>query len=247
MKKRQPGSPAAKVSLARALSKLGFCSRSEGEKLVRDGRVTVNGRVVRDPAVRVDPARDRIAVDNRAVRAAQHVYLMLNKPRGLVTTAADERGRTTVFSLLPPELTHVAPVGRLDRDSEGLLLFTNDTRWANQIAAPESHIEKTYHVLVDSVVTREQRGLMEVGQASKRGDILRAVSARVLRAAGATTWLELTLDEGRNRHIRRLCESLDLKVLRLIRVAIGPLQLGDLAKGKVRELTERERALLGAR
>ncbi len=229
--------PSAGVSLARALSKLGHCSRSQGDELVRAGRVQVNGRVISDPAVRVDPARDRITVDRQPIKATTKVYLMLNKPRGLVTTASDERGRDTAYQCLPPGLPHISAVGRLDRDSEGLLLFTNDTQWANRITSPAGAVEKTYHVLVDGPVDAALIQRIETGVESKRGDVLRAARVRVTRTAGATTWLDVVLDEGKNRHIRRLFEALDLKVLRLIRVAVGALRLGDLGKGQTRALT----------
>jgi 23S rRNA pseudouridine2605 synthase len=227
------------VSLARALSKLGYCSRAEGERLVRSGRVQVNARILRDPAARVDPACDRLAVDGRPVRAQNRVYLMLNKPRGLVTTASDERGRDTVFRCLPPDTPHVSPVGRLDRDSEGLLLFTNDTQWANQILAPAAHTERTYHVLVQGRLGAADVQRLAAGVTTRRGDTL-AARARVLRPAGATTWLEVVLDEGRNRHIRRMLEALGFDVLRLIRVAIGPLRLGALPRGQTRRLRPAE-------
>jgi 23S rRNA pseudouridine2605 synthase len=228
------------VSLARALSKLGFCSRSEGEQLVRAGRVTVNAQTVTDPAKRVDPARDRLAVDGKPVKAARKSYLMLNKPRGAVTTADDELGRVTVHDLLPDDLPHLSAVGRLDRDSEGLLLLTNDTRWADALLSPEAHVPKTYHVLIDGILTPGQIERVRAGVQSKRGDVLRAVSVTELRRTAKTTWLEVVLDEGKNRHIRRLFEALDLKVERLIRVAIGPLQLGDLKRGATRPLTDAE-------
>ncbi len=236
----------ASISLARALSKLGFCSRSEGEKLVRASRVAVNGRINNDPATRVDPAHDRITVDRQVVRAAAPVYLMLNKPRGLVTSAADERGRATVHACLPAQLRHISAVGRLDKDSEGLLLFSNDTQWANHILAPEAHVEKTYHVLINGPASELPLSRIEQGVRSKRGDVLAVAHVRVLRAAGATTWLEVVLAEGRNRHIRRLFEALDLNVLRLIRVAVGPLQLGRLPSGQTRALRPAEVAALGA-
>jgi 23S rRNA pseudouridine2605 synthase len=229
-----------KVSLARALSKLGHSSRSESERLIADGRVSVNGIPITNPAQRVDLARDRIAVDGALVRSADKIYLLLNKPRGLVTTADDERGRATVYSCLPAELPHVSPVGRLDRDSEGVLLFTNDTRWANAILAPESHVVKTYHVLADGIVSEEDLLRMSTGVEAKRGDWLAVRHVRVLRRDGATTWLEIGLDEGRNRHIRRLLETLGLKTLRLIRVAIGPITLGHLGKGEFRPLERAE-------
>jgi 23S rRNA pseudouridine2605 synthase len=228
------------VSLARALSKLGYCSRSEGEQLVRAGRVTVNTEVVRDPARRVDPARDRITVDGKSIKAARKVYLMLNKPRGAVTTASDELGRVTIHDLLPDDMPHLSAVGRLDQNSEGLLLLTNDTRWADAILAPESHLPKTYHVLIDGLIDAAAIERVRAGVRSKRGDMLRAVSVTELKRAGKTTWLEVVLDEGKNRHIRRLFEALDLPVERLIRVAIGPLQLGELKRGEMRSLTPAE-------
>jgi 23S rRNA pseudouridine2605 synthase len=237
----------AKVSIARALSKLGFCSRSEGEQLVRAGRVTVNSEIVKDPARRVDPARDRITVDGSSVKAARKIYLMLNKPRGAVTTAADELGRVTVHDLLPDDLPHLSAVGRLDQDSEGLLLLTNDTRWADAILAPEAHLPKTYHVLIDGLIDAQTIERVRAGVQAKRGDVLRALSVTELRRTARMTWLEVVLDEGKNRHIRRLFEALDLPVERLIRVAIGPLQLGDLKRGAARPLTEAEVALLAKR
>ena len=192
----------------------------------------------------MDPARDRITVDNNPVKAVRKVYLMLNKPRGAVTTAADELGRVTVHDLLPEELPHLSAVGRLDRDSEGLLLLTNDTRWADAILAPESHVQKTYHVLIDGLLTPEQIESVRAGVRSKRGDVLRAVSVTELRRTAKTTWLEVVLDEGKNRHIRRLFEALNLNVERLLRVAIGSLQIGELKRSEWRELTEAEVNLL---
>jgi 23S rRNA pseudouridine2605 synthase len=242
--------PTPAVSLARALSKLGVCSRSEGERLVRAGRVSVGGVVVREPSRRVDPARDRIAVDGARVGAERKVYLALNKPRGLVTTRDDPRGRETVYACLADArladapLPFVAPVGRLDKASEGLLLFTNDSRWAARLLAPASHVDKVYHVQVacvadDALVTRLREGLTDGG-----GEFLAAKAARVIRGGTRTSWLALTLDEGKNRHIRRLLAALGVEVLRLVRVAIGPLALGDLAKGAWRQLTPDEVAAM---
>ena len=235
----------ANVSVARALSKLGFCSRSEAIRLVRSGQVTINREVVKDENTRVDPARDRIHVNGEIVRANKRVYLMLNKPRGAVTTASDEMGRVTVHDLLPEDLPHVSAVGRLDRDSEGLLLMTNDTRWANRIIAPESHVDKTYHVMVTGRVTDEVLKRIREGVTAKRGDALKVKSAEIYKPAGRNTWLEVVLDEGKNRHIRRLFEALDMKVERLQRVAIGPLKLGDLYRGNHRLLTPEEVEALG--
>ncbi len=229
------------VSLARALSKLGYCSRSEAETLVRAGRVTVNGSVVRSVSSRVNPARDRIAVDGERVRGARRVYLALNKPRGLVTTVSDELGRPTVYICLEGlDLPRVSPVGRLDLDSEGLLLFTNDTRWAQRITDPDGGVAKTYHVLVDGEVDDALLARLAEGTADRRGEIPGAVSARVVRRDHGGTWVELVLDEGRNRQIRRLFDTLGISVRRLIRVAIGSVQLAKLGTGRVRALTAEE-------
>jgi len=231
------------VGLARALSKLGFCSRSQAEKLIRAGRVQLNGATRRDPETPVHLERDRIEIDGNAVIAGSRIYLMLNKPRGAVTTASDEKGRGTVYEFLGKTLPWVGPVGRLDKASEGLLLFTNDSEWAARISDPNSHLDKTYHVQIRAVAanTLEEklvRGVID------GGELLRAKQARVLRAGEKNTWLEIVLDEGKNRHIRRMFESLGIEVLRLIRVAIGPLVLGQLTKGQYRILTTVEKAAL---
>ena len=231
------------VGLARALSKLGFCSRSQAAKLIREGRVRLNGATRRDPETPVRLERDRIEVDRNAVTAESRIYLMLNKPRGVVTTASDEKGRQTVYSLLTEKLPWVGPVGRLDKASEGLLLLTNDSEWAARISDPGSHLDKTYHVQVgalagETLTDRLVRGVIA------GGELLRAKRARVLRTGEKNTWLEIVLDEGKNRQLRRMLEHLGIEVLRLIRVAIGPLALGQLAKGKSRILATPEKVAL---
>lgn len=242
---------APRVSLARALSKLGFCSRSEGERVVRAGRASVNGRVQREPTFRVDLDRDRIAVDGEELAGAQPVYLMLNKPRGLVTTRSDPRGRATVYERVGGATPgFVAPVGRLDKASEGLLLFTNDTRWAARILDPASHLDKTYHVQIDRVADDALLARLVEGAECPTADgtteRLAVKRAALLRHGAKTSWLEVVLDEGKNRHIRRLLSALGVEVLRLVRVAIGPLVLGELAKGEARALTPDERRALDA-
>ena len=233
-------SRAQRVGLARALSKLGYCSRNQAWRLVEAGGVRVNGTACRDPERPVALARDRIEVDGEAVIAPPKIYLMLNKPRGLVTTASDEKGRETVFRCLEgKELPFVAPMGRLDKASEGLLLFTNDTAWAAELSAPESHIDRTYHVQVDCLADEALARRMTDG-VNIDGDFLSAKSVRVLRHGTQNSWMEIVLDEGKNRHIRRLLAALGGNVLRLVRVAIGPLQLGPLAKGELRQLTIEE-------
>ena len=226
-----------RTGLARALSKLGFCSRNQARELIFEGRVRVNGKACRDPQAWVDLGRDRVEVDQRSVRAAPRVYLMLNKPRGLVTSTSDEHQRATVYDCLKDEnLPKVAPVGRLDMASEGLLLFTNDTEWGNGITAPETELEKVYHVQIGCVADEQLIHRMQKGQ-QVEGDFLAAKRVSILRTGSRNSWVEVTLDQGKNRHIRRLLAALGIEVLRLVRVAIGPLELGQLPKGKFRHLT----------
>jgi 23S rRNA pseudouridine2605 synthase len=232
--------------LARALSKLGFCSRSQAVALIRSGRVKLNGRVRRDPESPVRLASDRILVDAREIKAEQKVYLVMNKPRGLVTTTSDEKGRETVYSVLEKSgrrLPWVAPVGRLDKASEGLLLLTTDSEWGARIAAPETHLEKTYHVQVNTPATQELLTAVVRG-VRVEGDFLRATQAHVLRSGSKNSWVEIILEEGKNRHIRRMLAALGVEVLRLVRVSIGPLALGNLAKGTYRHLSAEEKCAL---
>lgn len=244
MKRMQSTKSLRQVGLARALSKLGYCSRSQATDLIRDGQVRLNGARRTDPETPVHLGKDRIEVAGRAVETAEMVYLMLNKPRGIVTTAADEKGRKTVYSGLSKDLPWLAPVGRLDKASEGLLLLTNDSEWAAQIPAPETHLDKTYHVHVNVVADAALLDRLQRGVGTADGDLLRAKQARLLRHGRHNSWLEIVLDEGKNRHIRRLLEPLGIKVLRLVRVAIGPLALGELAKGAYRNITGQEKRLL---
>jgi 23S rRNA pseudouridine2605 synthase len=239
----QGGPESRKVGLARALSKMGFCSRSQATKLVLAGRVQLNGATPRDPETPVRLERDRIEVDRTAVTPESKIYLMLNKPRGVVTTASDEKGRQTVYSLLGPEIPWVGPVGRLDKASEGLLLLTNDSEWAAAVSDPHSHLDKTYHVQVNSLAGEMLAQKLAAG-ISVDGELLRAKRARVLRVGEKNTWLEVVLDEGRNRQIRRMCGQMEVEVHRLVRIAIGPINLGDLAKGQLRALSTAEKNAL---
>jgi 23S rRNA pseudouridine2605 synthase len=229
------------VSLPRALSKLGFCSRSKAEELIRLGKVRVNGAIVRAPARRVDLEGDTVAVEGDKVEKVAQVYLMLNKPRGLVTTTSDEKGRPTVFQCFEgAELPRVLPVGRLDQASEGLLLFTNDNGWANQITSPQAQLPKTYHVQVRRTPTAEEMSACRNGVRAADGEVLGCSSVQQIRSGGRTCWLEIILQEGRNRHIRRMLAALGLEVLRLVRIQIGSIHLGDLPKGKFRFLNASE-------
>ncbi|UYB54460.1 rRNA pseudouridine synthase [Xanthomonas sp. AM6] len=233
--------------MARTLSKLGLCSRTEAARWIAAGRVAVDGRTVTDPEFPILRGRHRLALDGVPLAASRRIYLMLNKPRGLVTTAQDERGRDTVYRCFDGAgLPWLAPVGRLDKASEGLLLFCNDPQWAARVTDPASGPDKTYHVQVDAVPDAALLARMCAGVVVD-GEPLRARQARLLRQGDRHAWLEVVLDEGRNRQIRRLLEALGLGVLRLVRVAIGPLVLGELGKGGWRELSADEvRALAPA-
>jgi len=236
--------PTRRIGLARALSKLGYCPRSQAAELIRASRVRLNGSVRRDPETPVRLERDRIAVDGRAIEPQHKIYLIMNKPRGVVTTASDDQGRETVYAVLEKaSLPWVAPVGRLDKASEGLLLLTNDSEWGARVAAPETHLEKTYHVQVGIVADEKFMQAMLNGVRSE-DDFLRAARVRLLRSGQKNCWLEIVLDEGKNRQIRRMLAALEVEVLRLVRVAIGPLQLGKLAKGAHRPLTAEEKLAL---
>ena len=231
---------------------MGYCSRSQAAVLIRAGRVTLNERIIRDPERPARIPQDRIEVDGSPLDQQPTIYLIMNKPRGVVTTASDEKGRETVYDLLEPGLPWVGPVGRLDKASEGLLLLTNDPEWAARVTEPVSHLDKKYHVQVDCVpdddllarITRGCAAETSVGRESferEPAEHLRVKGARLLRHGDKNSWLEITLDEGKNRQIRRLLEAQGVQVLRLVRVSIGPLELGDLKKGSVRRLTGEEK------
>ncbi len=208
--------------------------------------MAVAGRVVRDPQHPI-AGSPSITVDGQPVAAARRVYVMFNKPRGLVVSAADERGRDTVYTALAATgLPWVGPVGRLDKASEGLLLLSNDTVWAAGITEPASHRHKTYHVQVDRILEESLLERLRAGIVDQ-GERLEARQVSLLRTGEKNAWLEIVLDEGRNRHIRRLLAAHDIGVLRLIRVAIGALALGDLAKGQWRHLEADEVRQLRAR
>ena len=233
-----------RYGLARILSKRGICSRSEAATHIRAGRVKVAGVRVTDPES--PTALDaKIEFDDTVAGIAAPIYLMLNKPRGQVVTAKDEKGRATIFDcfdVLPAR--HIAPVGRLDQASEGLLLLTNDTAWAAALMAPESKVAKVYHVQLDGLMTEAQLNTLRAGVVDA-DEQLNVLSVTLLRAGQKNCWLEITLDEGKNRHIRRMLAAIGFEALRLIRVRIGNLELGLLAKGAWRELLPHELELAG--
>ena len=235
------------VGLARAISKLGHSSRTRAVELIRAGKVRMNGNAVRNPEAPVRLGRDRLEVQGREVRVAQKMYFMVNKPRGLVTTASDEKGRETVYALLPKGLPWVAPVGRLDQASEGLLLFTNDSEWAAGITEPESHVEKTYHVQMGVVADAGMLERLQHGVELPDGEVMKPKRVALVREGEKKSWIEIVLEQGKNRQIRRMLDGVGVEVLRLVRVAIGPVQLGELAKGGYRALRAEERAALDRR
>lgn len=239
------GSQVRRIGLARALSKRGLCSRTVAAGFILDGKVSVDGHVVRDPEYpTVDTSRIEVLGDE--VKPAARHYLMLNKPRGLVTTAHDERARRTVYECFRDSaLPWVGPVGRLDKASEGLLLFSNDTEWAAALLDPARHLPRTYHVQVEGIPDADTLAALKSGVTTREGEHLAVLDAHVLRQGTRNAWLCCVLDEGRNRHLRRLCELLGFPVLRLVRVAIGEVMLGELAKGQWRPLTDAELTALG--
>lgn len=228
--------------LHKALAQAGVASRRASEELIKQGRVAVNGQVVRELGTKVGP-NDVITVDGKPLKPqARKVYIMLNKPRGIVSTAADELGRPTVIDLVHAD-ERVFPVGRLDADSEGLLLLTNDGDLANRLTHPRYGLEKEYHVLVDrdlsdGDIQQLSHGVLLDGKKTAPATVER------LRRGPEGVWFRFVIHEGRKRQIRRMVESLGREVLRLTRVRVGPLNLGSLPSGKFRRLTRDEVAAL---
>ncbi len=228
------------IGLARALSKRGICSRAAAAELISAGRVRLNGVIVRDPEA---PTRtdSLIEMDGAPLAHVAPVYVMLNKPRGLITTAADERGRATVYRCFTDStLPWLAPVGRLDQASEGVLLFTNDSEWSAALLSPRHQVPRTYHVQVEGIPPAGTMARLNEGVLARDGELLRVQRANLLRQGERNAWLEFALLEGRNRHLRRMLEAVGHPVLRLLRIAIGDLALGDLAKGAWRHLSMAE-------
>lgn len=229
------------VSLPRALSKLGYCSRKQALKLIEAGKVKVNSKLCRNAKQRVNLLKDKIEVDNALIKPQKFVYIALNKPRGLITTTNDEKNRETVYKCFEGfNLPYIFPVGRLDKASEGLLLFTNDSNFSDYILDPQNHIEKTYHVKINQKINNDLLSKILSGVKTKEGEILKVKAIKILREGEKTQWLEIILDEGKNRHIRKIFEAVGIEVLKFVRVSIGNLKLGNLPKGKFKFLTEDE-------
>ncbi len=250
---RPPHPPAGQLkgalSLARALSKFGVCSRSEAARRIAAGRVRVNGRVVSWPERRIDPRRDRVTVDGEPVSdATERVVYAFHKPAGYITTRSEPGGRATIYELLGDVGRWVFPVGRLDRDTSGLLILTNDHRLGQRLTDPDHHVPKTYHVRVRGVPDAAALRALREGVTLGDGTETRPARARALGAArDGTTWLEIVLTEGKNRQVRRMCAAVGHEVEQLVRVRIGGLGLGDLAPGGWRALSRDDVARLARR
>lgn len=230
-------------TLERVLSKAGVGSRTEARKWVASGRVKVNGRIVKDPDTWVDLERDKVFFDGKPLEKQDPVYLLLYKPTGYLTTYDDPQGRPTIYDLLPDRERYLFSVGRLDLDTSGLLLLTNDTAFAERVTNPDFKVPKTYLVKASKHLTDEALDRLRHGLELRDGPTRPAVVERI-RESGGKSVFEITITEGRNRQVRRMVEALDAKVLKLVRVAIGPIRIGDLEIGRTRELTAEERRAL---
>lgn len=252
MKKTSSRAPAASSAgaakrplktLERVISKAGLGSRVEARRWIHAGRVQVNGVVVENPDQWVDMERDRVRFDGKPLQRKARVYVLLYKPTGYITTYRDPEGRPTVYDLIEDVGTFVSPVGRLDLDTSGLLLLTNDNQLADRVTSPASHIPKTYLVKSSKRLSDEQLDLLRTGIELTDGPTRPALVTR-LRDSEKYTHFEITITEGRNRQVRRMVEALDAKVLKLVRVKIGTLAIGTLQIGKWRHLTKEEVATL---
>ncbi len=239
------GEGTVRRTLDRLLSRAGLCSRGEAARWIVAGRVCVNGRTVRTPEVWVDPGRDAVTLDGRPLRGARPLYLLLNKPKGFLTSLGDPRERRTVYDLLADAPAWVFPVGRLDRDTSGLLLFTNDTELGERVTNPRFGLAKRYRVTTKARVTETELAALRRGLELDDGPT-RPARARLVGHRGPTSVVELTIEEGRKRQVRRMFLALGRPVKELRRVGIGPLELGQLASGRWRALTAAELRALRA-
>jgi len=230
-----------KVRIQKALSDAGYCSRRKAEELILRGKVKINGHPA-EIGMKVDPQKDLLSVDGENIyipRKKSYRYLMMNKPRGYVTTVSDDRERRCVMDLLDEVEERVYPVGRLDMNSEGLLIFTNDGTFANDLMHPSRNVTKTYRVTVRPDINDEQTVALSEGVVIDGRKTAPAV-VHVLSKEPGRVVLEVVIHEGRNRQVRKMCEAVGLEVARLKRTAVGPLRLGMLKPGAVRDLTSEE-------
>lgn len=228
------------MTLDRVLSRFGVASRSEAQQAIQRGRIKVNGKVIYDPAAWVHPEEDVIHLDGRRLKPARKTYLLFCKPKGVITSHGDPEGRKTVYDCLGDTGQWVFPVGRLDKDTSGLLLITNDTEFADFVTSPSSGVAKTYRTKINGIVSDDVIAKFQNGIEMKRGDWAHPLRVRRLEDRGKYTWLEIVLTEGKNREVRRMIEAVGFKVLKLVRTGIGPLTLAGLEVGKWRALTAAE-------
>ncbi|HWC96968.1 MAG TPA: pseudouridine synthase [Candidatus Sulfopaludibacter sp.] len=233
-------------TLERVFSKAGIGSRTDARSWIGAGKVRVNGKVVQDPDHWIDLDRDRVTLDGKPLRSVTKTYILLYKPKGFLTSYGDPQNRPTVYDLTKDVGTWLSPVGRLDLDTSGLLLMTNDTAFAERIMNPEHAIPKTYQVKSSILLTDDQLEQLRRGVELNDGPTRPAEVKRV-RDSEKYSFIELTIREGRNRQVRRMIEALGGTVLKLVRVAIGPIRIGDLVIGKWRPLTAEERKVLGVK
>lgn len=243
MTKAPPPGDRPLKTLERVLSKAGVGSRTEARKWIGAGRVKVNGRVEGNPNRWIDLERDLVTFDDKPLESAERVYLLFHKPAGYLTTYRDPEGRPTIYDLLPDRDRYLFPVGRLDLDTSGLLILTNDTAFAEKMTNPDYHVPKTYEVKASRHLREEELDRLRNGIELRDGPT-RAAAVTKLREPGGKTVFEITITEGRNRQVRRMVEALDAKVVSLMRRAIGPVELGELESGKTRALTAEEVAAL---
>jgi 23S rRNA pseudouridine2605 synthase len=250
--KAPSGDALGKKTLDRVLSRAGLGSRTDGRRWIAEGRVAVDGRQIRTPDTWIDPERQRVTLDGRPLRAARKIYLLLYKPKGYLTTFKDPEGRPTIYDLIADVQDWVFPAGRLDQDTSGLLILTNDTAFGDYVTSPESHVPKTYLVKASVPLTGEQLDQLRAGVELADG-LTRPAKVERIRDSSSYTFFEITLTEGRNRQVRRMVEALranddpegkSAKVLKLVRTQIGEIEIGDLQIGKYRRLTPAEVRLL---
>ena len=245
--KKPPAGDRPIKTLERVLSKAGVGSRTESRKWIAEGRVRVNGRVVRDAETWVDLERDKVQFDGKPLRKAELLYILFYKPKGYLTTLRDPEGRPTIYDLLEDRSEYLFPVGRLDLDTSGLLILTNDTAFAERVTNPDFKVPKTYQVKASRRLSDEDFDKLRNGIELRDGMTAPAI-VTPLREAGGKSVFEIIITEGRNRQVRRMVEALDAKVLKLVRTAIGAIRIGDLPIGKHRELMPQEvRSLIGSK
>jgi 23S rRNA pseudouridine2605 synthase len=229
-----------RATLDRVLSKAGIASRATTREWIQQGRVKVNGRVIRDPDHWVESAKDVVHLDGRKVREERKIYIALNKPTGVVTSFGDNRRRSTVYDYLKELDRWVFPVGRLDMDTSGLLILTNDTEYGEALLSPEANVPKTYYGKVAGVVSLDEYFKLACGLDIGRGETTAPALVREVRSTDKYTWFELTITEGKNRQVRRMFEAVGHAMLKLVRIQIGGLKLDDLSVGKFKILTRTE-------